>query len=79
MENNGVRPWDLFKKNSGRVSEEVSNFRYEICKVCPHFIKATTQCKKCGCIMSAKVKLSEADCPIGKWGKEKISFTEEIK
>ena len=63
----GVKPWDLLDKNMERASDEVETKRYELCKVCPEFIKLTGQCKKCGCIMKGKVKLHDAFCPIGKW------------
>jgi len=29
--------------------------------------------------MEAKTKLPHAECPIGKWGKEKELYTEEIE
>lgn len=41
--------------------------RMSICKECPFFNKFTTQCDKCGCIMSTKTMLQNAECPIGKW------------
>jgi hypothetical protein len=41
--------------------------RYRICVQCPQFIQATTQCKKCWCIMKLKTKIPSAKCPIGKW------------
>ena len=41
--------------------------RFEICKECPFFIKATKQCKKCKCFMFLKVWIKDADCPEGKW------------
>ena len=44
-----------------------SNNRMSICSSCPHMIKATVQCAKCGCFMKAKTKLKSAKCPIGKW------------
>lgn len=50
-------------------SAVISN-RMQICNSCPHFIKGTSQCKKCGCFMSAKTRLKQAQCPIGKWGKD---------
>jgi hypothetical protein len=62
-----ARPWDLFNKNIGRVQTEVAAERFEICKACPEYIKTTHQCKECGCIMNAKVKLPNAFCPLGKW------------
>jgi hypothetical protein len=33
----------------------------------PFLIKATNQCKKCGCIMHLKTKLAGAECPVGNW------------
>lgn len=68
--NRSARPWDLLNSNIGRVSTEVRENRLSICKQCPEFINATTQCKKCGCIMNLKTKLPNAECPIGKWHKE---------
>jgi hypothetical protein len=63
-----VRPWDLLIEDS-RVSDEVQQERFDICKGCPELIKTTNQCKKCGCFMKLKTTLKEAACPIGKWGK----------
>lgn len=77
--NRPARPWDLFNKNIGRVATDIAKKRFEICKACPQLIKLTSQCKKCGCFMEAKTKLPNAECPIGKWGQEKISYTEETK
>lgn len=65
-----ARPWDLLNSNIGRVSVEIRENRLSICRQCPEFISATTQCKKCGCIMNLKTKLPNAECPIGKWHKE---------
>jgi hypothetical protein len=30
-------------------------------------MQITKQCKQCGCVMSAKVKLLHATCPLNKW------------
>lgn len=62
-----TRPWDLINPNIDWASEETYTERYSICKACPEFIKVTTQCKKCGCVMSAKTKLLKAECPLKKW------------
>lgn len=66
-----VRPWDLLKSSQtpegARVTEDVHQKRYDICKGCPDFISLTSQCKRCGCFMKHKSKLSAASCPIGKW------------
>lgn len=48
----------------------VANKRMQICHSCPHFVQSTSQCAKCGCFMSAKTRLSQSQCPVGKWGKE---------
>lgn len=64
-----VRPWDLFNKKKGRVDSETYKKRIEICSQCPELISKTFQCKKCGCFMKQKSKLSDASCPLNKWGK----------
>jgi hypothetical protein len=63
----GTRPWDLVNPNTQYASQELSEKRFDICKACPELIKTTSQCKKCGCIMSLKTKLEKATCPMGKW------------
>lgn len=62
-----TRPWDLINPNAEHVSDEEQTRRFAICKACPELIKLTSQCKKCGCIMNLKTKLTRAVCPIGKW------------
>jgi hypothetical protein len=61
------RPWDMLNPKIEFVDESVSSARYSLCKECPELIKLTHQCKKCGCFMSAKTKLPNATCPLGKW------------
>lgn len=61
-----ARPWHLIHKEN-YTDDITANNRLEICKSCPEFIKLTTQCKKCGCIMKLKTVLKHATCPIGKW------------
>ena len=72
-----ARPWDLFNKNLGRVEEEVAAERFALCQACPAYIKMTHQCKECGCIMNAKVKLPNASCPLGKWDAVAVSYKED--
>lgn len=67
-----VRPWDMFNKNKERVLDSIQKERMEICRACPQFIKLTTQCKECGCIMEAKTRLADAFCPLMKWDKVKV-------
>ena len=62
-----TRPWDLLNPNTEYVDDIEESMRYSMCQDCPEFIKLTTQCKQCGCIMKAKVKLKYATCPLGKW------------
>jgi hypothetical protein len=62
-----TRPWDMIDPRVERVTEEMRDRRYSLCQECPQFISLTTQCKECGCVMSAKTKLLNATCPIGKW------------
>ena len=66
-EKNGVTPLDLLNPMTKRASEDLSASRMSICQGCPELIKLTTQCKRCGCVMSIKTKLEAAKCPIGKW------------
>lgn len=46
---------------------ELIDKRMSLCLECPELISITKQCKKCGCFMSVKTKLTNAVCPIGKW------------
>jgi hypothetical protein len=62
-----TRPWDMLNPVKYVEDSAVSDARLEICKACPELIKLTTQCRKCGCFMSAKTKLELATCPLGKW------------
>lgn len=77
LENKKARPWDLFNKNIEKVESEISIERLSICQKCPFFMKTTSQCKKCGCIMNLKTKLPHAECPIGKWNKVTNLYKEE--
>lgn len=65
------RPWHLLDPERLIEDKDIIAKRLEICKACPELIQATSQCKKCGCVMTLKTKLSSAECPIGKWAAEK--------
>ena len=67
-----TRPWDFLNPSTEYALEGVAKERYDICKQCPELIKATKQCKQCGCLMPLKVKLEDATCPIKKWEIESI-------
>jgi len=64
------RPWHLLDVDARITDQTIVNKRFDICKGCEHFIKITTQCTQCGCVMKAKTTLRNAECPIGKWKKE---------
>jgi len=49
------------------ASEEVADARMETCQACEFFNQPTLRCTKCGCYMSAKVKLIASKCPADKW------------
>lgn len=62
-----TRPWDLLNPNIVHADEQVAKDRMDVCLDCPELIGLTKQCKQCGCVMPAKVRLLEAVCPLGKW------------
>ena len=49
------------------VGKEIAQKRYNLCKICDQFNSTTFTCKKCGCFMKLKVKLSNSNCPLNKW------------
>ena len=49
---------------------DIIESRWNECQGCEHLIKATNQCKKCGCFMKIKTRIATARCPVGKWEKE---------
>ena len=62
-----TRPWDIINPRIQKADDELANKRLDICLGCDRLIKATKQCKECGCFMALKVKLQGAVCPLGKW------------
>lgn len=48
-----------------RVSDEEQQRRMAICATCEFYTGST--CKKCGCHIRFKTKLTTEHCPIGKW------------
>ena len=74
-----LTPWEKYKQNLGesrpwhilsselRVTDDLAAERLKVCVECPELIQATKQCKKCGCLMTLKTKLSNAVCPLSKW------------
>ena len=54
---------------TNKVSEEVQQYRYNICQGCEKLYKLTDTCKVCGCFMKVKTWMPKQECPIGKWPK----------
>jgi len=55
---------------NGKVSREIREERYEICKQCPSFLKDSKRCAECGCFMEAKTWVGgnpDLLCPLKKW------------
>ena len=77
MSNKQVRPWDIFNKNLEKVAGDIKKTRLDICNGCEHFIKLTSQCNKCGCIMNLKAQYPDSVCPIGKWNSVTVGFKSE--
>jgi len=61
---------DFSKGKAVFVSPETQQMRMSICRSCPDFNASTTQCRRCGCFMSAKTKLRQGSCPIQKWDRD---------
>tara|TARA_R110000851_G_scaffold68908_1_gene154626 strand:- start:262 stop:669 length:408 start_codon:yes stop_codon:yes gene_type:complete len=58
------------------VNDKTYKDRLDICRDCPMLFKATMSCKRCGCFMRIKAKMSSMSCPDKKWlptGKESAS------
>lgn len=47
------------------ASKEDALARKAICETCPS--KSMLLCNECGCLVTAKVRLNYATCPLGKW------------
>ena len=62
-----TRPWDMLNPNVPKADDVTADYRMSLCKKCPELLALTKQCKQCGCIMTAKVKLEASTCPLGKW------------
>lgn len=67
QDHRNVTPLDLLNANN-YTTREIRDSRLDICRQCDHLIKITHTCKTCGCFMSMKTWLYQAQCPIGLWG-----------
>ena len=64
-----VTPLTLLNPKAYSKDQQMMLDRWRECRACDRLTPAFT-CKECGCFMKAKVKLSQAECPLGKWSKE---------
>ena len=54
----------------GKVSAEIREERYDMCKSCPFFVEDSKRCSECGCFMEAKTWVGgdpKVLCPKQKW------------
>ena len=65
-----ARPWHLLDPSRQIKDKSIIEKRMDLCNGCEFLTKTTKQCQKCNCFMTAKTRLANADCPIGKWGRE---------
>lgn len=49
------------------VDKKISSHRQKICNSCENRKRWLNRCKLCGCLLTFKVKLLSAECPVGKW------------
>jgi len=56
-------------------NKNLSQQRYNICKLCDNLRSITKTCKICNCFMPLKTKLLSSECPIGKWNSPTNSWS----
>lgn len=61
-----VTPLDLLS-NKNYTSRKIRDARYGVCLTCDNLNSLFRSCNECGCFMSLKTWLKDADCPIGAW------------
>lgn len=49
----------------GAADEETAKKRYDTCLACDKY--KHWRCQECGCFISAKVRVADEKCPLGKW------------
>lgn len=59
----------FLEETSIKVSDEIREERFNICKSCDQFHKQTEFCRICGCFMPIKTYVPTTSCPIKKWDK----------
>jgi len=67
QESGKVSPLDFANPDTEYASENLADARMQACLDCPKLLRATHQCRECGCFMKIKTKLLHATCPLDKW------------
>ena len=49
------------------AGEDVYERRRKICDECKYYDELQNRCRKCGCMLMAKLRIKHARCPVGKW------------
>lgn len=47
--------------------ESVAIERFSTCLECENYLHDDDRCNVCGCVMSAKARCPECECPLQKW------------
>lgn len=53
--------WYMVTNQNNFIAQQ----RLKVCITCEH--RKLGVCKLCGCVLQAKARLNEEDCPAGKW------------
>jgi hypothetical protein len=57
-----------------KVSGEVFQERFDLCKACEHFNSEKIKCNECGCNLITKIMDSLESCPVSKWTIDEEGF-----
>jgi len=58
---------DEIRGTANKLTAEERQLRLDVCSVCPHLVKLTRQCGKCGCFIDMKSRYRYSQCDIGSW------------
>lgn len=57
------------------ASDATIDKRRHSCRTCPHLDGVIRQCKVCTCMIDLKTQFRTEACPVGRWGKERLTTT----
>lgn len=70
--NNIIKGWKNWITEIPEI-EKLAEERVEECIKCPS-LKLKKICGECGCIVAAKIRVSEEECPLKKWKSKTINY-----